>query len=326
MHAYAIAKEVLRELAIFPEKDDSGKVLADQERFAMEIDEFERGYPRLTLSMMMDVVGACLKILESKKEKGKDKDVDAEVELAPWSTAFATKEGKAVLTRRINSGPRLDSPVSWGALLGRLGRLARLKVFDSPTKDAPPLIYKNMLKPGTVSLIDLSDSGMSELTNIVIADLLRGVQDDQDDAYQQFEKEKKKNAEAAPPTRTLIIIEEAHEFLSDERIEKTKILFQQVAQIAKRGRKRWLGLVFVTQLPQHLPRQVLGLVNSFILHKITDVQVVNTLRHTVSGIDAGLWDRLSGLAPGQAIVSFPHMTRPLLVSIDPTPAELRLVD
>jgi hypothetical protein len=29
---------------------------------------------------------------------------------------------------------------------------------------------------------------------------------------------------------------------------------------------------------------------------------------------------------GQAIVSFPHMTRPLLVAIDPTPAELRMVD
>ena len=160
----------------------------------------------------------------------------------------------------------------------------------------------------------------------MIADLLRGVQDAQDDAYQQYEKAKKEDSKAVLPTRTVIIIEEAHEFLSEERIEKTKILFQQVAQIAKRGRKRWLVLVFVTQLPQHLPRQVLGLVNSFILHKITDVQVVNTLRHTVSGIDPGLWDRLSGLAPGQAIVSFPHMTRPLLVSIDPTPAKLRLVD
>jgi DNA helicase HerA-like ATPase len=78
--------------------------------------------------------------------------------------------------------------------------------------------------------------------------------------------------------------------------------------------------------PQHLPRQVFGLVNSYVLHKITDAQVISTLRHTVSGIDDGLWSRLPGLTPGQAIVSFPHMTRPLLVSIDPAPAELRLVD
>jgi uncharacterized protein len=67
-------------------------------------------------------------------------------------------------------------------------------------------------------------------------------------------------------------------------------------------------------------------VNSYILHKITDSDVVSKLRRTVSGIDDGLWTRLSGLAPGQAIASFPHMARPLLVSIDPTPCELRLVD
>ena len=105
-----------------------------------------------------------------------------------------------------------------------------------------------------------------------------------------------------------------------------RILFEQVARIAKRGRKRWLGLCFVTQLPQHLPRQVLGLVNSFVLHKITDPGVVAALRKTVSGIDEGLWARLPGLAPGQAIVSFGHMARPLLVSIDPAPCKLRMVD
>jgi DNA helicase HerA-like ATPase len=122
----------------------------------------------------------------------------------------------------------------------------------------------------------------------------------------------------------LLIIEEAHEFLSRERVDEMPILFQQVARMAKRGRKRWLGLVFVTQLPQHLPRQLFGLVNSYVLHKITDPDVVQTLRKTVSGIDESLWERLPGLAPGQAVVSFGHMTRPLLVSVNPAPSKLRL--
>ena len=34
----------------------------------------------------------------------------------------------------------------------------------------------------------------------------------------------------------LIVIEEAHEFLSAERADKMPVLFQQVARIAKRGR------------------------------------------------------------------------------------------
>jgi hypothetical protein len=35
---------------------------------------------------------------------------------------------------------------------------------------------------------------------------------------------------------------------------------------------------------------------------------------------------VSGLAPGQALVSLTSMTRPLLVSIDPTPSRLLLVE
>ena len=74
-------------------------------------------------------------------------------------------------------------------MLGRLARLNRLKVFhDDGGK--PPMTYARLLKPGTVSVVDLSDSGFSELNNLVIADILRGVQDEQDGAYAVFEAEK----------------------------------------------------------------------------------------------------------------------------------------
>src|SRR5262249_34617260 len=217
------------------------------------------------------------------------------------------------------------SAVSWRALVGKLGRLNRLKVFYDEREGVKPLDYKTMLRPGHVSVVDLSDSGASELNNLVIADLLHGVMEAQDPASQAHEKAKPGGERAEPP-RVLVIIEEAHEFLSAERLDKMGHLFEQLARIARRGRKRWLGLAFVTQLPQHLPRELFGLCNSYILHKITDPQVVRALRQTVSGIDESLWDRLPGLAPGQAIVSFPHLARPLLVSVDPSPAKLRLTD
>lgn len=305
LQAYDLAKVLLRELGIFPRRGD-----AEQERIALELDEFERGYPRLTLAMVMDVVGAIV----AKAGDG---------EISPFTEEFRADDAQA-LKAQLGQLKKIDSPVSWRALLGKLARLNRLKVFDS--QSARPLQYRPLLQPGMVSVIDLSDSSMSELSNLVISDLLRGVQEEQDRLYQEYEAVRDGNPDAVPPTRVLIIIEEAHEFLGAERIEKMPVLFQQVARIAKRGRKRWLGLVFVTQFPQHLPRQVFGLVNSYILHKLTDPQVVSTLQRTVSGIDEGLWRRLPGLAPGQAIVSFPHLARPLLVSIDPTPAKLRLID
>jgi DNA helicase HerA-like ATPase len=304
--AYDIAKTLMRDLDIYPRRGNPA-----EERDAVEIDEFERGYPRLTLPLLLDVIGACHASV-------------AKSEVTPYSHHFRSDEARQKLVQRVKEAKISGNTASWRALLGKLGMLNRIKVFDRD--GVKPIYYKEMLKPGVVTIVDLSESGASELNNIVIADLLKGLQDAQDDAFEAYEQAKEAGQSAEAPTRVLLIIEEAHEFLSAERIGTMPILFQQLARIAKRGRKRWLGLVFVTQLPQHLPSQVFGLVNSYVLHKITDPRVVSELKRTVSGIDESLWKRLPGLAPGQAIVSFPHMTRPLLVSIDPTPAKLRLID
>ncbi len=318
LKAYDIAKEVMRELDIFPKKD-----AADQQRLALEIDEFERGYPRLTLSILMDVVGACLARADSGPKKGKKAadDDGEELDVTPFSKDLKTPAGVAALKKRVHAANPPGNAISWRAVLGRLARLARLNVFYDEGAGVRPLSYKELLQPGRLSVVDLSDSGYSELNNLVIADLLRGIQAAQEERYAGY----KPGAGAVPP-RVLVVVEEAHEFLSDERIDRMPILFEQVAKIAKRGRKRWLGLCFVTQLPAHMPKQVLGLCNSFVLHKLTDPQVVATLRRTVGGVDDGLWDRLPNLAPGQAVASFPHFTRPLLVSVDPAPGKLRMAD
>ena len=330
LKAYDIAKDVLRDLGIFPEKDRSEQDRAEQERMALELDEFERGHPRVTVPLLVDIVKACAARAESKGgKKGKkgDDEEDAEVPtITLYSRELNRTGGREALAKRMHAANPPGSVPSWNALRGRLSRLNRMNVFFSETAEGVmPIKYPRLLRPGRVSVIDLSDSGHSELTNLVIADILRGVQEAQEEAYAVYEEKTKRGAPAAPP-RVLIVIEEAHEFLSEERAAKTPVLFEQVARIAKRGRKRWLGLCFVTQLPAHLPRQVLGLCNSFILHKLKDPQVVSLLQRMVGDVDEGLWNRLPNLAAGQAIVSFPHFARPLLVSIDPSQAKLKLAD
>jgi len=203
-------------------------------------------------------------------------------------------------------------------LLGKLWRLHRLQILDNPR--AAAIDYAVMLQPGRVSIVDLSDTDSPQVNNLVIAQILRGVQRQQDENYQQAVIANRQ------PTPALVFIEEAHEFLSAQRIKDMPVLFQQVARIARRGRKRWLGLVFITQLPQHLPDEVIGLINNWVLHKINDSNVVNRLRRSIGGIDDALWSRLPGLAPGQAIVSFTSLARPLLVAIDPTSCKLQMVE
>ena len=103
-------------------------------------------------------------------------------------------------------------------------------------------------------------------------------------------------------------------------------LFQQVARIARRGRKRWLALAFVTQLPQHLPDEVLSLVNNWILHKITDDATLTRLRRTIPNIPDTHWRRLPTLTPGQALITFTPLTRPLQITLDPSPAKLLMTE
>jgi DNA helicase HerA-like ATPase len=316
LYAYEVTKAVMRELGICPERGKAKEEVDRQEKLLLRIDEFERGWPRMTLSLLLDVVGKCLACVNK-------------TEFEPWNAELKSQAGRASLEKHVKAKDMPGNASSWGKLKSLLWRLNRLKVFDRhlvKKGTAPPLDYRRLIEPGRVAVVDLSDAGMTELANLAIADLIRGVQEAQEAAYRAFEKRKAAGENPPAPPRVLLVIEEAHEFLSAERIDKLNTLFQQVARVAKRGRKRWLSLAFVTQLPTHLPRQVLSLCNNFILHKLTDAHVVSTLRHAVSGIDESLWARLPGLAPGQAIVSFGHMARPLLVAIDPAACKLRMVD
>lgn len=301
--SYDTCKLVLQDLGIFPRRGDD-----DDMKASIELDEFETGYPHMRLANLYDVIH----LIHARVGK---EDPD---EVFLRSPEFRNDKQK-VLQRIEVAGAATSNVLSWRALLGKVSRLMRLNVFDH--SGANPLNYDELLKPGQVSIFDLSDTDSPLLNNLVIADLLRGTQRRQDERYQASQQ-----PGGPSVTKTLIIIEEAHEFLSDERLAAMPHLFQQVARIAKRGRKRWLSLVFVTQLPQHLPRQVLGLVNNFVLHKINDATTITRLKSSIAGIDDALWQRLPGLAPGQAIVTFTSMTRPLLVAVDATPTKLRMVD
>ena len=295
--AYDATRVVMRDLKIYPSSKSEEDALLD-------LDELETGYPKLTLSYLLDIAGMFRHAVS--KDEG---------EPAPFNEVFQKNLNR--VQQRLQQ-VKTSHELSWLALIGRLGRINRLKVFDNPK--APAINYTELIKPGKVSVMDLSDIDQPQVRNLVIADILRGVQRVQEENVRGLKAAGKK------PAPVIIVVEEAHEFLSAHRIKQMPVLFEQIAKIAKRGRKRWLGLMFVTQFPQHLPDEVLGLVNNFVLHKISDSGVVDRLRKSISGIDKSQWGMVPGLAQGQALVSFTNMTRPLLVAIDPTPCRLRLVE
>ncbi len=305
--AYDIARRILWDTRIFPSNDEEKKE-------AFELDEMETGYPKMTVKQVYDVVKACAELAAGSKKIGDF----ARPEYRLYSSEFTQNRGQFVAVLQKEGADKVTHPTSWRVIQGRLGQLIRLEIFDNA--DAGPLTYKDLAQPGKVSIIDLSDTDSPQVNNLVIAEFLRGLLEAQNENYREAVRNNTSQC------RTMIIIEEAHEFLSAERIRQMPVLYQQVARIARRGRKRWLGLAFVTQLPQHLPDEVLGLVNNYILHKIGDANVINRLKRSLGGVDDSLWNRLPNLAPGQALVSMSSFARPLLVNIDPTPCKLRMVE
>ena len=297
--AYDITRQAIMEFKIFG-------VTKDEQDRLLEMDEQEEGFPKMRLSHMYDVVRLTADVA-GKTESSRDQIRSSE---------FKSEERFGRLCEMVRADKPL-SMTSWRKVQGSLSRLLRLNIFDNPKAKLPD--YDAMTMPGRVTIMDLSDMESPQIRNLVIAEILRGLRHQQELNYEKSEQ-------GEPMRRVNIVIEEAHEFLSAERIKQMPVLFQQVARIARRGRKRWLGLTFVTQLPQHLPDEVLGLVNNHILHKIADANVISRLKRSIGGIDDSLWNRLPNLAPGQAIVSAASMARPLLVAIDPAPCKLRMVN
>ncbi|MFY2559131.1 helicase HerA-like domain-containing protein [Corallococcus terminator] len=334
LKAYDVTKLLLEDFKIFPLSDS-------EKQQALDVDELSTGYPRMTIQHVLDVVSAYIYSLSDEgraETKARPRaaarrqepllDMITVLDAPAPEDATAPPGNALTLRSEFKSNPGMvmrrvmaqssRHEISWKALSSKLHRLRRLNIFDVGT--APGVAYGSMLTPGRVSVIDLSDTDSPQLNNLVIADILRGLQEAQEARYE------KANHQDQAVTPVLIIIEEAHEFLSASRISQMPVLFEQVARIAKRGRKRWLGLVFVTQLPQHLPNEVLGLLNNFIIHKMTDSSVISRMQRTVGSIDESLWNRVTRLAPGQALVSFSNFARPLMVAVDPAPVKRLLVD
>ncbi|PWS34391.1 DUF853 domain-containing protein [Falsiroseomonas bella] len=304
LDAYEICRITMEREKIFPADDE-------EQRQALEIDELQSGWPRMTIEMMLDVVGAAIEMIEG--------DIDRYKGRTNGFRGHETTLKQTLNARKIEKDSR-----SWKAIAKRLWRMKKAGVFAETQEER--IDVDEMLVPGQISIVDLSDMDAPYLRNLVIAQMLRALQMRQDELYKEREDALRENREPKPLTRVNIFIEEAHEFLSAQRIKQMPNLFDQVARIARRGRKRYLGLIFVTQLPSHLPDEVLGLVNNWILHKLTDTGVVNRLRKVVPGVNEATWNSLPNLAPGQALCSFTHIARPVMTTIDPSPCQLRMVD
>lgn len=179
-----------------------------------------------------------------------------------------------------------------------LNRLKRFGIFDT-TEDL--IDTSDLLKAGKVSVLDLSNSYTVQVNNIVIAYLLRKLFD-----------QKIKNPDLPP---TMIFIEEAHTFVSKENASKMEALLDRLREVTRRGRKRWLGLCFISQQPSHLPEEIFELCNTKIIHQTTGNRNLNALKISGGNINEAVWDDVPTLGQGRSIIISPQFQHPIMTNM-----------
>lgn len=196
--------------------------------------------------------------------------------------------------------PRTNEMLDFLGLSIKLLALINTGAFDQPKMNA--LDPAGMLVPGRVTVMDVSVAN-DTVKNLATADLLRKLF-----AY--------KVAKADTPP-TLVVIEEAHSFISREKAQTMQATLQMLRNVTRRGRKRWFATAFVSQQPGHLPAEIFELCNTRLVHTLRSMHNLESLMTTTSDITGDLWARCPLLGTGEAILSSPQLNRPAVVAMRP---------
>jgi uncharacterized protein len=203
---------------------------------------------------------------------------------------------------------RTSDQFDYQGLAVKLLWLIRSGAIDQPNMKS--LDAKAMITPGRITVIDVSVAN-DTIKNLVTADLLRKTF-----AY------KLAHADAPP---TLLVIEEAHSFISREKVHTMQATLQMLRNVTRRGRKRWLATAFVSQQPGHLPPEIFELCNTRIVHTLRSMHNLDALMTTTSDISRELWSRCPLLGTGEAIISSPQFKCPITVTVRPASSRRKFV-
>ena len=278
---------------------------SDSEPFILRLADFESAVIAEILQTTIAERNALLDCIEFLDNQARTKVATREAEglgplLDPSPKANLPFTLRSLKERAGDRSTRSNEFFDYTGLSAKLNWLVQSGAFDLPNMRS--LDPERMLKPGRVSVIDVSIAN-DIVKNLVTADLLRKVF-----AYKMARPD-------APPT--LLVIEEAHSFISREKAQTMHATLQMLRNVARRGRKRWLSLAFVSQQPGHLPPEIFELCNTRIVHTLRSMHNLEVLTTTAGDVGREMWARCPLLGPGEAIVTSPQLKRAVIASIRP---------
>ncbi|HXG91647.1 MAG TPA: DUF87 domain-containing protein, partial [Blastocatellia bacterium] len=273
--------------------------------------DLSMGYPGITLAWLLRMLDQEFQYYNWKREHKKSarsKRKASDDEAGTEADRDAAETEMRIYCHKYQLEPLIQDQTdvaSYGALRKKLRELQMMRIFDR--KDAPPLDIKELSRPGHLSVIDMSDSREQQVVNIVIADLLA----------RMYHYKMGLTEEENTKRRVFLTIEEAHGFVSREKQDRMEQTLDQLRRIARRGRKRWLALHFVTQSPQHLPSELFELTNNKIIHQTTGAENLRVLKAAAGTVNEAIWEDVPSLGKGRAIIVSSQYPHPIIAQIRP---------
>lgn len=178
----------------------------------------------------------------------------------------------------------------------RLVRLRRFKVFGDRTTS----IEKEVLKPGFVSVLDLSglnDASQDYITSWVLDNVFR----------------LRRDGEFRWPV--FVVVEEAHRFVPAKERGRATLSSAIINTIASEGRKFGVFLVLVTQRPSKINSDSLSQCNSQIILRITNPADQQAVAAASERLGAELMNDLPGLNVGEAVIVGELTRVPVIVKV-----------
>lgn len=181
-------------------------------------------------------------------------------------------------------------------LIMMLEDLRRTGLFGS--SDSPPL--NELVRQGRMAIIDFSDTVNQRKKQMVAAYISR----------------KLFNARRhgmIPPT--LIIVEEAHQFVPEQASKEAALSRGILTTIAREGRKFHISLCLISQRPIQLATTVLSQCNTNIILRVTNPYDLDHIGKSSEGVNRTVLNQISSLPVGTGLLVGEAVNYPLFVQI-----------
>ncbi|MHA2423322.1 MAG: ATP-binding protein [Candidatus Thorarchaeota archaeon] len=181
------------------------------------------------------------------------------------------------------------------ALVGWLINLEDTGLFG---KEGVPE-FKNIIRPGKITLIDLSDFVSLKKKQIIVSHLTREL------LYLRRQ-------DRIPPF--LLVLEESHQFCPESR-QELALPKAQIETIAREGRKFYALLCLITQRPVKLSTTVLSQCSNQAILRCTNPYDLDHIGRSSEGIDRTSLDAITTLEVGEALFVGETVSVPTFVKI-----------